>query len=223
MKRSSILIFLILFVVIVDQALKVYIKLNYNLQGGFNILGLDWAKIYFIENDGMAFGLSFGGKLGKYMLSIFRIFLVGFLIYFLKLIINSKESFGLQISFALIIAGALGNIIDSAFYGMIFSESPYHSGAATFLPEGGGYAGFLQGKVVDMFYFPMIRSTFPNWFPFWGGEQFLFFRPVFNVADSAISIGVAIILIFYRSFFMSDKKKTESESANTIVKQEDMS
>ena len=157
----------------------------------------------------MAFGLSFGGVVGKYALSIFRIVMVGFLIYFLRTLIRSKESFGLQISFALIIAGAVGNIIDSMFYGLLFSESCFHCGVAEFLPEGGGYAGFLQGSVVDMFYFPMIDTHWPDWFPVWGGERFAFFKPVFNVADSAISIGVAIILIFYRSYFVGTKKKKQ--------------
>jgi signal peptidase II len=187
------------------------------LYGGFNILGLDWARIYFIENDGMAFGLQFGGDIGKYILSIFRIFMVGFLIYFLKSIIRSKESFGLQISFALIIAGAIGNIIDSAFYGLIFSDSSPHSrNIAEFMPEGGGYEGFLQGKVVDMFHFPMINSRFPDWLPVWGGDAFSFFRPVFNVADSSISIGVVMILLFYRSFFIAKKEDDEEPVDRSI-------
>lgn len=209
MKRSHLLFLLVFAVLIIDQWLKVYIKTNFSIGGGFNILGLSWAQIHFIENEGMAFGLSFGGVVGKYALSIFRIVMVGFLIYFLRTLIRSKESFGLQISFALIIAGAVGNIIDSMFYGLLFSESCFHCGVAEFLPEGGGYAGFLQGSVVDMFYFPMIDTHWPDWFPVWGGERFAFFKPVFNVADSAISIGVAIILIFYRSYFVGTKKKKQ--------------
>ena len=219
MKKSYILVFLIVLVLIIDQATKVYIKLNYPLYGGFNIFGLDWARIYFIENDGMAFGLKFGGDIGKYILSIFRIFMVGFLIYFLKTIIRSKESFGLQVSFALIIAGAIGNIIDSAFYGLIFSNSSPHSrNIAEFMPEGGGYEGFLQGQVVDMFHFPMINSRFPEWLPLWGGDAFSFFRPVFNVADSSISIGVVLILLFYRSFFIA--KKEEEKILIEVVTEE---
>ena len=206
MKKSQFLVWLIILVLIIDQATKVYIKLNFPLYGGFNIFGLEWARIYFIENDGMAFGLKFGGDIGKYILSVFRIFMVGFLIYFLKTIIRSKEAYGLQVSFALIIAGAIGNIIDSAFYGLIFSNSSPHSrNVAEFMPEGGGYEGFLQGQVVDMFHFPMINSRFPEWLPLWGGEAFSFFRPVFNVADSSISIGVVLILLFYRSFFIANK------------------
>ena len=124
--------------------------------------------------------------------------------------IKAKEKTGLLISFALIIAGALGNIIDSAFYGLVFSASNYHGELAILFPEGGGYAGFLHGKVVDMLYFPLIESTCPEWFPFGlAGKHFEFFRPVFNIADSAISVGVGLILVFYSSFFLSDKKKKE--------------
>ena len=200
-----------------DQWLKIYIKTNYSIGGGFDILGLGWAKIHFVENEGMAFGLSFGGIIGKYILSLFRIFMVGFLIYFLRMIMKTGEAFGLQLSFALIIAGAIGNIIDSMFYGMVFSESCYHCGVASFLPAEGGYAGFLQGSVVDMFYFPMIDTRLPDWLPVFGGNRFAFFKPVFNVADSAISIGVALILIFYRSYFIhSGKKKATPENTVSV-------
>lgn len=195
-----------------DQVLKFYIKMNYPIGGGFKILGMDWARIHFVENEGMAFGMSFGGKIGKYILSIFRIGMVGFLIYLLRSIIEQKSSMGLQISFALIIAGAIGNILDSAFYGLIFSNSSYHQGnIAELFPAAGGYAEFLQGKVVDMFYFPMISTSFPDWFPIMGGKSFSFFRPVFNVADSAISIGVAMILLFHRSYFLADDKQERPE------------
>lgn len=218
MKKSYSLVLIIALILIIDQIVKFYIKLNYPIGGGFNILGQDWARIHFIENKGMAFGLSFGGEIGKYILSIFRIFMVGFLIYFLRSIIKSKEAFGLQVSFALIIAGAIGNIIDSAFYGLIFNDSsPHRNNIAELFPEGGGYAPFLQGKVVDMFHFPMINSHFPDWMPIWGGDAFSFFRPVFNVADSSISIGVVLILLFYRSFFISDKKQEEEIDTDDSV------
>lgn len=214
MKRTQLLIAIIATVLILDQALKFYIKLNFTLGQEIDLLGLPWAKIHFIENKGMAFGILLGGEIGKYFLSIFRIIMVGFLIYLLKSMIKSKEPIGLQISFALIIAGALGNIIDSAFYGMIFSASGYHNGViAELFPAGGGYASFLQGRVVDMFYFPLIDTTIPDWMPFFGGDRFQFFRPVFNLADSAISIGVALILIFHRAYFLSsDKKKIKGTS-----------
>lgn len=216
MKKSGWIIGLIALVLVIDQALKFYIKLNFPLGGGFKILGLDWARLHFVENEGMAFGLSFGGVIGKYILSIFRIAMVAFLIYLLKDILRHKGSLGLQFSFALIIAGAIGNILDSAFYGLIFSESSYHRGnIAELLPEAGGYASFLQGHVVDMFYFPMIRSTYPEWLPYLGGDSFLFFRPVFNVADSAISVGVVLILLFHRSFFVAEKKSKQEPSIQT--------
>lgn len=195
--------------------------MNYPIGGGFKLFGLEWARIHFVENKGMAFGLTLGGEIGKYILSIFRIGMVGFLIYILRSIMREhKGSIGLQLSFALIIAGAIGNILDSAFYGLIFSNSNYHQGnIAELFPAAGGYAPFLQGKVVDMFYFPMINSNYPEWFPFMGGKSFSFFRPVFNVADSAISIGVALILLFHRSYFLAedDKKEAIIESSTEIA------
>jgi len=205
-KRSLTVIAVILAVLIIDQWLKVYIKTTYPLGGGFNILGLDWAKIHFVENEGMAFGITFGGSTGKLILSLFRIIMVMFLGYLVVGLIKAKESLGLLISFALIIAGALGNILDSAFYGLIFSESLYHGGVAEAFPEGGGYGSFLYGKVVDMLYFPMIRTQFPSWFPIWGGEPFMFFKPVFNIADSAISVGVVSIILFHRKFFQAEEQ-----------------
>lgn len=218
MKRTAWIAAIILLVLILDQWLKFYIKLNFPLGGGFKLMGLDWARIHFVENKGMAFGLSFGGVIGKYILSVFRIIMVGFLLYVLKDIIKQKSALGLQISFALIIAGAIGNIIDSAFYGLIFSDSNFHlNNVSELFPEGGGYAGFLQGKVVDMFYFPLFTARYPEWFPLVGGDTFSFFRPVFNVADSAISVGVTLILLFYRSFFLSDEKKEEATRVDNVI------
>lgn len=170
------------------------------------MLGLSWAKIHFIENDGMAFGLSFGGVTGKYILSIFRIIMAAFLLYILKNLLDQNETYGLIISFGLIIAGAVGNIIDCAFYGLIFSESFFHGGLATMFPPEGGYGSFLTGKVVDMLYFPMVDTILPEWIPIWGGERFEFFRPVFNIADSAITVGVVSILLFHRRFFNTNEK-----------------
>ena len=186
---------LITFILILDQLLKVLIKTNMMI--GQEIYFFDWFIIHFTENKGMAFGLEFGGKLGKYLLSIFRILaIVVISVYWLKLI-NSQVKKGIIYSISLILAGAIGNMIDSAFYGMIFSES-YGQIATVFE---GGYSSFLQGKVVDMFYFPLIDGHFPKWLPFIGGNHFIFFRPIFNIADAAISTGVINILIFHRSFF----------------------
>ncbi len=209
MKRTHLVFLIIAVVLILDQVSKIYIKTHFEYGSGINIFGFDWARLHFVENKGMAFGLSFGGVIGKYLLSIFRIILVGVLMYIVLGMIKAKENKGLLAAFAMIIAGAIGNIIDSAFYGMIFSESPYHGGLATMFPEQGGYAPFLQGKVVDMLYFPMVDTILPDWIPFRGGTRFTFFNPVFNVADSSISIGVATILIFYRSFFKEDSPESE--------------
>lgn len=217
MKRTTLAILVIVIVLILDQWLKIWIKTNIEYGDGFDILGLNWAKIHFVENEGMAFGISFGGKIGKLFLSIFRIIMVGLLIYLMRGLIKAKESKGLIFSFALIIAGAIGNILDSAFYGLIFSESHFHSGLATMFPEGGGYAGFLEGKVVDMLYFPLIDTYWPSWVPGIGGDHFQFFRPVFNIADAAISTGVISILLFHRKFFTgSNKKPAATEAVDSL-------
>ena len=213
MRRTSTVIFVILIIVILDQWLKYHIKTTYSIGSGFDMFGLSWAKIHFIENEGMAFGLTFGGEMGKLALSLFRLIMVSFLGYMIIQLIRAKESIGLLICFALIIAGALGNIIDSALYGVIFSESDIGRVAELF-PEEGGYGKFLHGKVVDMLYFPMINTNFPEWFPIWGGERFQFFRPVFNIADASISTGVISILVFHRKFFQKEEEKPKENLDN---------
>jgi len=157
---------------------------------------LDWFYIHFTENNGMAFGMEFGGDWGKLTLSLFRIVFVGFIVSFLMKLIRKNADKVLITSLSLILAGAIGNILDGVFYGVLFSES-YHQ-LASFLPEGGGYAPLFFGRVVDMFYFPMFKGYLPEWIPFWGGDYFVFFRPVFNIADAAISIGVGIMLLFQK-------------------------
>jgi len=194
--QVALIIFLIL---LADQFLKFWVKTHMYLGEEYNVLG-EWFRIHFTENQGMAFGLQFGGSYGKLVLSIFRILAVGFIGYYLYKLIRQKAAKGLIISLTLILAGALGNIIDSTFYGLLFSESFGYEPAVLF-PEEGGYAAFLYGSVVDMFYFPMLEGVFPYWIPFWGGEEFIFFRPVFNIADSAITIGVAMIILFQRKYF----------------------
>jgi len=165
-----------------------------------------WAIIHFVENEGMAFGMSLPGGYGKLALSLFRIVAVTGLCYILFSVIRKKQENLVIIAISLIIAGAIGNIIDSAFYGMLFSDSsPYDANVAQFLPAGGGYAGFLHGKVVDMFYFPILEGHFPKWMPVWGSEEFIFFRPVFNFADSSITVGVIIVILFQKKFFGTDK------------------
>ncbi len=216
--KPKVKVALIIFgVLIIDQALKIWIKTNMSLnEDSFDDWGwwtTSWARIHFVENEGMAFGIELPGNYGKLVLSLFRIAAVGFLLYYLKLLIKAKVSFGLVACFGLILAGAIGNILDSAFYGLLFSNSSFHSlEVATLFPEGGGYAGFLYGKVVDMFYFPMFSGTFPEWFPVWGGETFLFFQPVFNVADASITVGVISLLLFHRDFFSGPEENEDDKN-----------
>ncbi len=215
MSKKAIIFTTIIGVLVIDQLSKMWIKTNLDYGDGFDIFGMPWAKIQFVENEGMAFGLSYGGVIGKYFLSSFRIILSGFLIYLLHSLWKSGEKKSLIFSFSLIVAGAIGNILDCIFYGLIFSESHFHGGLAQFVSFGSGYAPVLQGKVVDMLYFPMIDTILPSWVPFWGGERFEFFRPVFNVADSAITVGVISILLFNRSFFTSNNKEKVAEVQST--------
>lgn len=168
----------------------------------FHIAG-DWFIIHFTENNGMAFGMEFAGENGKLFLSVFRIIAVSGIGWYLNQLVKQKAHYMLVTSIALIFAGAMGNILDSTFYGALFSSSEFQ--LAQFLPADGGYASLLHGKVVDMFYFPILKGTFPNWLPIWGGEYFIFFRPVFNIADSSISIGVALIILFQSVIFKHDK------------------
>lgn len=189
-------------ILVVDQAIKIWIKTHMMLGESYSILG-HWSYIHFTENYGMAFGIEFWGKFGKILLSLFRVgavVAIGF--YIRHLIRTQKATNGAVIGLALIMAGALGNIIDSAFYGLIFNHSMGQ--VAQLFPDGGGYSSFLHGQVVDMFYFPLIEGQFPSWVPFWGGDDFIFFRPVFNFADAAISCGVIYILLFQRKLFAQD-------------------
>lgn len=202
MKRALIVILLVL---IIDQVLKFWIKTHMYIGQEYYVFG-DWFLLHFTENEGMAFGMKLGGSAGKLILSIFRIIAIVVIGIYLCRLIQKHAAKGLIISISLIFAGAFGNIIDSAFYGLIFSWSSYHQ-IATLFPEFGGYGSFLHGKVVDMLYFPLIHGIFPEWLPFWGGDSFIFFRPVFNIADSSITIGVAMLLIFQKRYF--GKKKEE--------------
>lgn len=207
---TRIVLLTIFLVLLADQTLKLWVKTNMEYGEEFLLLGQSWARIHFVENEGMAFGISFGGQTGKLILSLFRIIAVGFLGYVIYNLIKVKETKGVIISFSLIMAGAFGNIIDSAIYGIIFSQSPYHGGLATLFPEGGGYAPFLFGKVVDMLYFPIIDTVLPEWFPIWGGDRFQFFRPVFNISDAAITTGVLMLLLFHRRIFKNQPTKAET-------------
>ena len=191
MKKSLIVIFLVL---LIDQISKIWIKTNMTIGESFPVLG-DWFQICFIENNGMAFGWEFGAEFGKIALGVFRLIAVALFFYLIYYLDKKRVKFGPLFGVSLITAGALGNIIDGMFYGMIFSESTFTQ-VATLFPDGGGYAGFMQGKVVDMLYFPLF--TFPEWVPLMGGQ--IFFSPIFNIADSAITIGFLYLLIFQWNF-----------------------
>lgn len=197
--------FAIFIILIADQVLKFWIKLNMSLGQEYKIIG-DWAIIHFTENNGMAFGMEFGGETGKLALTLFRIVAVLGIGYGLVYMIKRKYHRGLIMNLSLIFVGAMGNIIDSTFYGVIFSESSYYE-PAKFLPAEGGYSSLFHGKVVDMFYVPIIQGTYPVWVPFWGGQELIFFSPVFNLADSAISIGVIMILIYQKRYFKEVKEE----------------
>lgn len=183
-------------VLAIDQVVKIWVKTTMTLGQEHKIA--DWFIIHFTENVGMAFGMEFGGDYGKLALSVFRIVAVIGIGYYLFSASKKGVAKIVVVSLSLVMAGALGNIIDSMFYGMIFSDSYGH--IASVFPEEGGYAGFLHGRVVDMFYFPLFEGTFPSWFPFWADRQFQFFSAIFNVADSAITVGMAMIILFQKKF-----------------------
>jgi signal peptidase II len=193
--KPLIIIFLVL---LVDQLVKTWVKTHMYLGQEFNIIG-KWCIIHFTENNGMAFGMEFGGEFGKLALSLFRIAAVAGIGYGLHYLIKHKYHRGLILNVALIFSGALGNIIDSVFYGKIY-----------------GYEGWFHGRVVDMFYFPIAEGHFPTWLPIWGGEEFVFFRPVFNLADAAISVGVVLILIFQKNYFKEDVKDEVSINSEIV-------
>ena len=182
---------IVMLLLILDQALKIWIKTHMQLHESIEIT--PWFYLYFTENAGMAFGIE---VIGKLFLSVFRIVAVGFIGYYLYKIVKENYRIGFIVCISLILAGALGNIIDSVFYGVIFDHS--YGQLATFMPEAGGYASWFHGKVVDMLYFPLFSFYWPEWMPVVGGEEFVFFRPIFNLADSAITVGVVLLLICYR-------------------------
>jgi signal peptidase II len=202
-KRSYLLPVIIIFAILmVDQILKIWIKTNMTIGQEIPVFG-NWFLLHFTENNGMAFGMEFFGGSGKLILSIFRIVAVCAITFYLVHLIRKKTATIIIVCFALIIAGAFGNILDSAFYGLIFGESSFNNIAAVF-PEGGGYAPALYGKVVDMLYFPLIditKNAAPAWMPeflFGSDGHFIFFRPIFNIADASITIGVILLIIFFK-------------------------
>jgi signal peptidase II len=192
----------VLFIILFDQALKIWVKTNMMLGQEFVIA--NWFRIHFTENPGMAFGMVLPGVWGKLFLSGFRLVAVIGGIWYLTRIIKEKAHWGFTLAVSMILAGAIGNMIDGTFYGVIFSDS-YH-GVAKVFPAEGGYSGWMQGLVVDMLWFPLFHGFFPNWLPIWGGEYFEFFRFIFNIADAAITVGVFIILIFQKQFFAHENE-----------------
>lgn len=185
-------VIIVIAILLIDQILKIWVKTNMHLHECITIT--DWFKICFIENKGMAFGMEIGSKL---VLSLFRIVAVSVIGYYIYLQVKQKARTGYIVCLAMVMAGAMGNIIDCMFYGLIFNASSEFY-TSYFVPFGEGYAPFLMGKVVDMFYFPLIVSTWPDWMPMVGGEDFVFFSPIFNFADASISVGVVLLLLFYR-------------------------
>ncbi len=215
MSRTQKSLLVILLILILDQTSKIWVKTHMMI--GEEIPVFDhWFLIHFIENNGMAFGMELSGRMGKFLLSLFRLLAIGAIGWYIAHLIRHKAPTGLVIAVSMVFAGALGNIIDSAFYGMIFNDSYFH--VARLFPEEGGYAPFLHGKVVDMLYFPILHGRFPGWLPFWGGEDFIFFRPVFNISDSSITVGVGMILLFYRKFFKQEDRKVEESKSPKVEK-----
>ena len=208
-RRGGTVALIVFCVLLVDQLIKIWVKTNMTLHEQIEILS--WFKIVFIENNGMAYGMEIGSKL---VLSLFRVVAISVLGYYLVGQVKRQARWGYLVCLSMVLAGAVGNLIDSMFYGLVFNASSEHY-TSYFVPFGQGYAPFLMGKVVDMFYFPLIVTTWPEWVPFVGGNPYIFFSPVFNFADASISVGVVLLLLFYRKEIseISFKKKSVADEA----------
>lgn len=218
MSKKSV-VYLILTIIFIDQFSKIYIKLNFLPGQSLNVIG-EWFQLHFVENEGMAWGWKFGGDFGKILLTLFRLVAVVWGTFLIKDFIEKKYHKGFIVCAALIYAGALGNLIDSMFYGLIFDTSCLSNGKNCYVIAnafaGKGYSSFLHGKVVDMLYFPLVKGTIPSWSPLWGGEPFTFFSPVFNIADASISIGVITIFIC-QSWFFKQQPITNTKTIETNI------
>ncbi len=197
---------LVLLLVLSDQILKIWVKLNFQLGEEMPILGLDWARLRFVENKGMAFGWLIGDEWGQTFLAIIRVFAIAFLLFAIKYFSKIRAPFSLLVFLCLLLAGAIGNTIDSVFYGFLFSVSPFHGGLAEWWPEGGGYAPLFQGRVVDMLYFPLVDTHWPDWFLWLGGRELKLFDPIFNLADIYVLTGIAGLLIVGRRYLFRGHK-----------------
>jgi len=204
LKKAYLLVILLL---VIDQVSKIYIKTHFMLEERILVMGQNWFQIFFIENEGMAWGVEIPGEYGKLFLTLFRIVAVGGIAYWLHDSVKKQGSNYLIVAIALILTGAFGNIIDSVFYGVIFDDS--HGQVATLFTEN-PYGTLFHGKVVDMFYFPIIEDyVLPEWLPIWGGKEFTFFNAIFNVADVAISTGVGILIVFNKKAFAHEEDQNE--------------
>lgn len=198
--KGQIATILVIALLIIDQIFKIWIKTHMTLDESIAVFG-EWFYLRFIENPGAAYGMTLGGDYGKLALSLIRIVAIGAIIYYVNRLIKRSAPMGVVIGFAFILAGAIGNVLDSVFYGVMFTESTYYD-VAQMVPWGDGYSTLLHGNVVDMLYFPIIEiERMPDWFPIWGGEEYTFFSPVFNMADSYVTCGFVYLLLFQRSFF----------------------
>jgi len=210
--RGRLAVLIVIAILLIDQAIKIWVKTSMSLHESIHVT--DWFYITFIENMGMAFGMQLGSKI---VLSLFRVVAIAALSYYLHLEVKRQARTGYIVCMAMVLAGAAGNLVDCMFYGLVFNESsPYY--VSYFVPFGTGYAPFLMGKVVDMFYFPLIETEWPSWMPFVGGEHFVFFSPVFNFADASISVSVVLLLLFFREevsamFGETKKEETRKEEA----------
>ncbi len=210
-KRLLVSASVVFIILLIDQIIKIWVKTHFYLGESYHVFGSDWFQIHYIENYGMAFGMELAGSYGKILLSLFRIFAICAIAYYIVYLAKRKAGIFLIITISLIFAGAIGNIVDSAFYGLIFSDSTPFDKAVLF-PAGGGYSTFLHGKVVDMIFFPLFTVQLPSWLPFWGGQPFTFFDAIFNIADATITTGVLTLILFQKKLFKTQQKAISAET-----------